>query len=61
MRRINFGKTICEDVDVYNQSSAQGKDGKLVYATGQTTTNVAISDPICGVGGTNLLKIERAV
>lgn len=56
-----MGKSICEDVDVYSQSSAQGKDGKLVYATGQTTTNVTINDPICGVGGSNLLKIERKV
>ena len=60
-RRIKLGKFICQDVDVYSQASAVSKNNQFVYAKGETLTNAQIWDPICGVGGQHLIKIQRKV
>lgn len=41
-RRLHLASEICEDVDVTSQASAISKDGKLVYACGQTRTSAVI-------------------
>lgn len=60
-RRLQLGREICEDVDVTSQQSAISKDGRLVYASGQTRTSAITADPLSGVAQPNLIKIRREV
>ena len=48
-------------MDVYSYVSIASKDGKLVYAKGESLTNLQIRDPICGVGSNQLMKVTRKV
>ena len=60
-RRLKLAGDICEQVDVTSQQSAMSKDGRLVYATGESRTSAIIVDPLANVGGPNLIKVTRVV